>query len=74
MGEVTRLWQEMCSKQREWTSSQEMISTSVPSARCQWVMSDCQVSLGRAASNRIQDERGRLRGSGVPYPPDCCET
>jgi hypothetical protein len=30
-----------------------MISTSLPSARCQWVKSDCQTSLGAAASNRI---------------------
>ena len=35
-----------------------MISTGSPSARCQWVMSDCQVSLGSADSKRIQLERG----------------
>ena len=45
-----------------------MISTSVPSARRQWVKSDCQTSLGAAASNRIQELRGRLCGSGTTRP------
>ena len=31
------------------------ISTPVPSARRQWVMSDCQVSLGRVDSKRVHD-------------------
>jgi hypothetical protein len=38
------------------------ISASVPLASGQWVMSACQTSLGRSASNRRQDERGRLVG------------
>ena len=46
----------------------EQISTSLPSARRQWVKSDCQTSLGAAASNRIQELRGRLRGSGTTRP------
>jgi hypothetical protein len=41
------------------------ISVSVPSARRQWVMSACQTSLGRSASNRRHDERGRLWGCAV---------
>ena len=41
-----------------------MISTSLPSASRQWVKSDCHSSLGAAASNRIHELRGRLRGSG----------
>ena len=41
------------------------ISTSLPSARRQWVVSDCHSSLGRAASKRMNDERGRLWGWGV---------
>ena len=45
-----------------------MISTSLPSARRQWVKSDCQTSLGAAASNRIHELRGRLRGSGTTSP------
>ena len=45
-----------------------MISTSLPSARRQWVKSDCQHSLGAAASNRIHELRGRLRGSGTTRP------
>jgi hypothetical protein len=36
---------------REWSSSQLMISTSMASASCQWVKSDCQHSLGWSASN-----------------------
>ena len=31
--------------------------------------SDCQTSLGAAASKRIHELRGRLRGSGVTSPP-----
>ena len=45
-----------------------MISTSAPSARRQWVKSDCQTSFGAEASNRIQELRGRLCGSGVTSP------
>ena len=45
-----------------------MISTSLPSTRRQWVKSDCHTSLGAAASNRIQELRGRLRGSGTTRP------
>jgi hypothetical protein len=36
----------------EWSSIAFKISTSVPSASRQWVMSACQRSLGIAASNR----------------------
>jgi hypothetical protein len=38
---------------REWSSSWLRISTSVPSARAQWVVSSCQRSLGWSASKRI---------------------
>ena len=44
------------------------ISTSLPSASRQWVKSACQTSLGAAASNRIQELRGRLCGSGTTRP------
>jgi hypothetical protein len=44
------------------------ISTGVPSASCQWVMSACQRSLGMAASNRVPADLGRLRGCGVTKP------
>ena len=52
IGVVIRAWAVQCRSAREWSSSQEMVSTSLPSARCQWVKSDCQVSLGWAASKR----------------------
>jgi hypothetical protein len=42
-----------------------MISTSLSSASRQWVKSDCQHSLGAAASNRTHELRGRLRGSAT---------
>jgi hypothetical protein len=45
-----------------------MISTSLPSASRQWVKSDCHSSLGAAASNRIHELRGRLRGSETTRP------
>ena len=45
-----------------------MISTGRSSSRCQWVMSVCQVSLGRADSKRVQLERGRFWGWGVTEP------
>jgi len=37
---------------REWSSIQDTISTSWPLARCQWMKSDCQRSLGSSAANR----------------------
>jgi hypothetical protein len=55
-------------RQREWSSSQFAISTSLPSARRQWVKSACQTSLGAAASKRIHELRGRLCGSGTTRP------
>jgi len=45
-----------------------MISTGTSSARCQWVMSLCQHSLGRSASKRVQLDRGRFCGCGVTNP------
>ncbi len=45
-----------------------MISTSVSSASCQWVTSDCQSSLGSCASKRIQELFGRFCGWGVTKP------
>jgi hypothetical protein len=47
-------------RNREWSSSTFKISTSVPSPSDQWVMSDCQHSLGISAANRIQELRGRF--------------
>ena len=38
---------------REWSSIQDTISASVPSARCQWMKSDCHRSLGSSAANRM---------------------
>src|SRR5665811_1379765 len=57
---VTRANRVQASNKREWSSSQLRISTSVPSASAQRVgtppacggKSDCQHSLGWAASNR----------------------
>ena len=45
-----------------------MISVSVPPASRQWVKSDCQHSFGSWASNRRQEDFGRLRGSGTTSP------
>lgn len=64
-------WAVQDSKNLEWSSSQFKISTSVPSARRQWVKSDCQVSFGWAASKRTKEDLGRLRGSGVIRPAVC---
>jgi hypothetical protein len=50
------------SRNREWSSITFKISTPVPSASCQWVMSACQRSFGMAASNRTKELRGRLCG------------
>ena len=47
---------------REWSSRMLKISTSVPSASRQWVMSACQRSLGCSAQNRCQLDRGRFCG------------
>ena len=55
-------------RKREWSSSQETTSASVPSPIGQWVKSDCHVSFGNAASNRAYDDFGRLRGSGLTRP------
>jgi len=44
------------------------ISISVPSLKCQWVMSLCQHSLGSDASKRMNEARGRFLGSGVMNP------
>src|ERR1700757_4038263 len=56
---------------REWSSSRLRISAWVPSARCQWVASACQSSLGWSATKRFQAERGRLWGWGVTNPRLC---
>ena len=45
---------------REWSSRMFKISTSVPSANVQWVMSACQRSLGWSAQNVFHDDRGRF--------------
>ena len=44
------------------------ISTSVPSASAQWVMSSCQRSLGWAACEAEVVALGRLCGCGVTNP------
>jgi len=44
------------------------ISTLMPSASCQWVMSICHRSLGRSAQNRTYDDRGRFCGCGMISP------
>ena len=62
---VTGRWAVQDNSSREWSSSQLRISTSVPSARRQWVKSDCQSSFGWCASKRIIADRGRLLGSGA---------
>ena len=49
----TARWAEMWSRQREWSSSQEMMSAGVPSASCQWVTSDCQVWLGTVSYTHL---------------------
>jgi hypothetical protein len=53
---------------REWSSNRLRISASVPSARCQWVVSACQSSLGWAAVSLFQADRGRLWGWGTMKP------
>jgi len=53
---------------REWSSSRLRISTPVPSASCQWVVSACHRWLGCSAVNRCHDERGRFCGWGVTKP------
>ena len=53
---------------REWSSRMFKISTSVPSASRQWVMSACQRSLGWSAQNVRHDDRGRFCGCGVTNP------
>jgi hypothetical protein len=53
---------------REWSSIRLRISTSVPSARSQWVASACHISLGSSASKRLNEDRGRLWGSGMIRP------
>src|SRR6202022_1901569 len=53
---------------REWSSTKFRISTLAPSARCHPVASACQRSLGRLASKRTKEERGRLCGCGVIKP------
>lgn len=68
---VMRSWAVMDSSRREWSSSQLMISTSVPSATRQWVKSDCHVSLGWSAAKRRIDDLGRFFGSGVINPAVC---
>lgn len=55
-------------RRREWSSMMLRTSTLLPSARRQWVTSDCQHWLGRSASERFQLERGRLWGCGVMKP------
>jgi hypothetical protein len=55
-------------KRREWSSTKFRISTLAPSARCHSVASACQRSLGRLASKRTKEERGRLCGCGVIKP------
>ena len=69
MGPVTRAWAVTDSAYREWSSIQVRISVSCPPASCQWMKSDCQHSLGSSAANRMQDDFGRLDGSGVTSPP-----
>src|SRR5215203_843449 len=53
---------------RLWSSTTFTISTPVPSARAQWVMSDCQHSLGSDASKRTKLDLGRLAGWGTTKP------
>jgi hypothetical protein len=68
IGPVTRWWQVTRSAYREWSSSQDKISVSVPPASCQWVKSDCHSWLGSSATNRIHDDFGRFFGSGTTNP------
>ena len=49
---------------REWSSMMLRISTSVPSARAQWVMSACQHSLGSSAWKRRQELWGACGAGG----------
>ena len=44
------------------------ISTPRSPRNTQWVMSDCQHSLGSAAWNRMKLDRGRFLGSGTTQP------
>jgi hypothetical protein len=67
-GPVTRQWAVTDRARREWSSSQHKISVPAAPASCQWVKSACQHSFGSSASNRRQDDLGRLAGSGVTSP------
>ena len=53
---------------REWSSRMLRISTSVPSARRQWVVSACHRSLGCSASNSAPRRAGSLLGPGCHEP------
>src|SRR5579863_1115713 len=55
-------------KNREWSSITFRTSTSLPSARAQWVVSACQHSLGSSAAKRTNEHRGRFWGWGVIKP------
>ena len=68
MGPVTRWRAVTRSAYREWSSSHDKISVSVPPASCQWVKSDCHSWLGSSAANRIHDDFGRFFGSGTTSP------
>jgi len=67
-GPVNVCWAWRWRRYRAWSSRKSRISTRVPSARCQWVMSDCQHSFGRSASKRTKELRGRFSGAGVMRP------
>ena len=63
---ITRATEAMQTRQR--SSRMLQISTSLPSASRQWVMSACQRWLGCSAQNRRHDERGRFCGCGATNP------
>src|SRR5215211_1643233 len=55
----------LATARREWSSTKFTISTSVPSARRQYVTSDCLHSLGSRASKRVHELRAACGAAGL---------
>jgi hypothetical protein len=73
IGPVTGWWAVTSRASRLWSSVQVRTSASGPGVRLgwvsrEWVKSACQVSLGRVAANRWEDDLGRFFGVGVTSP------
>jgi hypothetical protein len=67
-GEVTVTNAREATHKREWSSMTLRTSKTAPSATAAWVTSACEHSLGKSASNRMNELLGRLWGWGVTNP------